>query len=113
MALSPFVIARGDRYLVADPSTIVLEDSISSILSSGESYIFESNLGVSLLTNSFETNVWYLVLLTLMMIILLSSSVHYIWSKKPNETSHVNEKSFIKVLIRNSFAYSGNLIGQC
>ena len=112
MALGPFTINRGDRYLVADPSTVVLEDTVS-ILSSYHSVVSKSTLGVSLLTNSFETNVWYFVLLTLLMIILLSSSVNYIWSKKSNKTSHVNEKSFIKVLIRNIFEYSGNLIGQC
>jgi len=113
LALGPFLIERGYRYLVADPSVIVAEDGISSILSSSQSAKSKISLGVSLLTKSFETNVWYLVLLTLMIIILFSSSVYYIWSKKSNETSHVNEKSFIKVLIRNSFEYSGNLMGQC
>ena len=112
MALGPFSIDRGDRYLVADPSAIVIEDT-DSILSSGQSFVSKSTLGVSLLTKSFETNVWYLVLFTLLMIILLSSSVYYIWSKKSDETSHLNEKSFIKILIRNSFEYSGNLIRQC
>ena len=110
--MGPFSIKRGDRNLVADPSAIVIEDTYS-ILSSGQSVVSKSTLGVSLLIKSFETNVWYLVLFTLLMIILLSSSVYYIWSKKSNETSNVNENSFIKVLIGNSFEYSGNLIRQC
>ena len=106
------MIDRGDRDLVADPSAIVIEGS-KNILSSGRSIVSKSTLGISLLTNSFETNVWYLVLLTLMMIILLSSCFCYIGWKESYESSHMNEKSFIKVLIGNSFEYSENLIGQC
>ena len=105
------MIEGGDRDLVADPSVLVAGDAFS-ILSSGQSVLFKSTLGVSLLTKSFETNVWYFILLTLLMIIL-SSFVHYIWTNKFNKTPRVNKNIFIKVVIKNSFEYSGNLMKQC
>jgi len=107
LALGPLAIDRGDRDLVADPSVIVVEEAVSIILSSGESDALESTLGISLLTRPFETNVWCLVMLNLLVIILYSSIYTIL------RTPHVNKKSFIRLLIRNSFEYSRNLIRQC
>ena len=112
MALGPFATDRGDRYLVADQSAIVLEDA-QTILSSGESDVSKSTLGVSSLTKSFETNVWYSILFTLILITIIFSFTNYIWTTKSNKSSHVNKRSFSKILIRNSFEYSGNLLKQC
>src|SRR5581483_1910551 len=84
-----------------------------TILSSGESVVFKSTLGVSSLTKSFQTYVWYLVLLTLLIIILIISLNNYIWAKKSNKIILVNKKSFTQILIKNSFEYSGNLMRQC
>src|ERR1700735_3715256 len=106
------MIDRGDRDLVADPSVIVMEDA-TSILSSGESVVSKSTLGVSLLTEPFQTNVWYSILFTLLLIILIFSFANYIWLKKSCKTTHVNWRSLMKILIRNSFEYSGNLLKQC
>ena len=112
MALGPLSIANFDRYLVADPSVILLEEE-TSILSSSQSFMSKSTLGVSSLTQSFETNVWYLILFTLIFITIIFSLTNYIWATKSNKSSQVNKRSFSKILIRNSFEYSGNLLKQC
>jgi hypothetical protein len=108
LALGPFEIERGDRNLVADPSAIIMEDA-TTIFSSDQSVEFKSTLGVELLTNSFETNVWYSILITLILITIFSS----IWETKSNKPLHMNKKSFSKILIRNSFEYAGNLLNKC
>ena len=112
MALGPFAIDRGDRYLVADPSAIVLQDGVT-IISSSKSYVSKSTLGFKSITNCFEMNVWYSILFTLLFIILIFSIANYIWERKSNETTYLNKKSFIQILIRNCFEYSGNLLHQC
>ena len=105
------MIDRGDRDLVADPSVIVMED-VNTILSSGQSVVSKSTLGVSLLTKPFETYVWHLILFTLFSIILIFSFANYIWANKSNKFTHLNMKSFNEILIRNIFEYSGNLLKQ-
>ena len=112
LALGALTINRGDRYLVADPSVIVWEDA-RTILSSGKSIVSKSTIGVSSLTKSFQTNVWYSISSILLLIILIVSLNNYIWEKNSNKTTLVNKKSFIQILIRNSFEYSGNLLKQC
>ena len=106
------MIDRGDRYLVADPSAIVLEDAMT-IISSSKSLVSKSTLGFESITNCFEMNVWYSILFTLLLVILIFSFANYIWERKSNETAHLNKKSFIQILTRNSFIYSGNLLNQC
>jgi hypothetical protein len=106
------VIDRGDRYLAADPSPIVLEDPLT-ILSSDKSVVSKSTLGFESITNSFETNVWYLILFNLFSIILIFSFANYMWANKSNKITHLNWKSFNEILIRNVFEYTGNLLKQC
>jgi hypothetical protein len=102
LALGPFRVDAGDRDLVAKPSVVVMDGGIT-ILSSAQSFLNSRDIGILKLTRSFEIDVWYFIILTLLAVIIKFSFIEYI---------HTKNRNLLGIIATNFFRYSGNLLRQ-
>jgi hypothetical protein len=97
-------VDQGHRYLVSNPSNIIIENELT-FLSSDNNIIYNQSNLFSPLLKSFETWVWILTLCAIVCVSIIISMSDSIMNGK-------NKITFIKILENNLFFHQRSILRQ-